>query len=110
MNGTDRPLVGYVIIEVDYHEEREEPIHSFVSSPRATREQAERERDRREEEHERIREEEGSLYDAKSFSVSELKVHSLDQLTRMDEEQHEITMNAVKALGASLFDSEQTES
>ena len=103
-DGLDRPLVGYVVIEADYDEDRDEPIHSFVSSPFATREKAERDAKRKEEAYlEACEEKDFEGYDAKDFHVTEIKIHSLDQLQMMDEDRYETMKDAVNAVGASLL-------
>lgn len=104
MSEDHRPLVGFVVVEVDYSEDRDRPIHSFVSSPYPTREDAEREKLERERIFEQHIEEEGELYDEKDFSISEIHVHSLDRLRPMDEEHHEVMTEAADALAAGLLE------
>lgn len=99
----DRPLLGYVVVEADYDDDRDEPIHSFVSSPFETREKAERERDKRIQAYREFCEEEGELYEEKDISVAELKIHNVDRLEPMDKDRHETMMGAVNAVGASLL-------
>lgn len=100
----DKPLLGYVVVEIDYHEDRDRPIHSFVSSPFATREKAEREAEKREEAYQNALEEKDMTpYDEKDFSVTEIKIHGLRQLTPMDDDRYETLQDAVNAVGASLL-------
>lgn len=98
---SDPPLLGYVVVESDYYADRDEPIHTFVSIPRASREQAEHDAERKREAYEKFCEEEGELYDEKKFSVQEIKIHP-DRLERMGQDRWDTTMAAVGAVGEAL--------
>jgi len=99
----EKPLLGYVVVEVDYAEDRDEPIHSFVSPPFSTREKAEEEAEKRREAYaDALEKKDVDPYDEKKFSVTEIKIHGLRQLQPMDDDRYETMRDAVNAVGASL--------
>lgn len=105
---SDRPdFVAWFVIETDVEDDRDEPIHSFISGPFPTEEKAERERNAKREAWERALDnwDGENPYDHKRFRVTDIRISDwqLDQLEREDRESYEIRKRAAGAVGEALL-------
>lgn len=98
---SERPQVAYVVVEVDYHEERDEPLHIVsVSNLFESLEDAENECEERKNAYQRVCEEKDiTPYDAKKFDVHEIHIWDSERFDKMEEDRHETMMSAVNAVG-----------
>jgi len=101
------PFEAYFVLEADYEPDRDTPLHTFLSGPYPSKEDAEDEITRNREAWASALEEweDGSPYEFKTWQVERvlLRDFMMERLQREDRESFEARREAANALGASML-------